>query len=182
MRYSFYCLFFVLALINFSCSNAPQNSNIAATDQSTKKEAIDTADTHLANDFSVFFTSQVNAAQLAETKASSQKVKDFARQTIRLYTQLNNKLNNISANYAINLPAPATAVSKENFKRLESIKQSSFDHQYLLQMLKQHNIMIREFNAAKNIHCMPLKIFSVSNQGDIIKQAYATSALKEVTP
>lgn len=180
MRYSFYALFFVFSTIVVSCSN-PQKTSSAET-ASTQKQAIDTADMRLARDFSVFFSTQINSSELAETKASSQKVKDFAKQTKELYERLGDRLNNISDDYEVKLPAELTPTAMAQIKDLKDIKGASFDHIYLLEMLKQHNIMIREFNAAKNIQCAPLKLFSISSQSDIIKTAYATSALKDKTP
>jgi predicted outer membrane protein len=182
LKYSFYHLFFVLILMVCACSNPQQNSNSAVTEQSAKKEAIDTADTRLANDLSVFCTSQVNAAKLAQTKASTQKVKKFAKETAEIYAQLNTRLNVVAEKYDIVLPAAVPASASAKIKQLSAIKEALFDHEYLLQMLKLHNITIREINAAKNIHCIPLKMFVVSNQGAIIKQAYALSDLKEQTP
>lgn len=182
MKYSFYYLVFMLTLMICSCSNPQQHNSATATEQSTKKEPIDTADTRLANDLSVFCTSQIKGGQLATTQASTQKVKDFGKQTIEIYTRLSNNLNLISEKYDIKLPATATSASEERLQKLKAIKGVSFDHQYLLQMLKQHNAMIREYNAAKHISCLPLKMFVGGNQGDIIKQAYAISDLKDKTP
>ena len=175
-------LLFIVLVGFYACSGSGKSASADSTPLNSKKEAIDTADTRLANDLSVFFTSQVNAAQLAVTKASTQKVKEFAKQTAQLYTRLGNSLNSMSKTYAVTLPAVPTAVSKENLQQLTAIKGASFDHAYLLQMLKQHNVMIREYNAAKNIQCIPLKIFVGSNQADIIKQAYVISDLKDKTP
>lgn len=182
MKYFFYPLFFMLMMAAVSCSNHPQNNNNTASDTSAQKQAIDTADTRLAKDFSVFITTQIQTSKLAETKSSNQKVKDFALKTVELYNRLNNRLNNISIEYQIKLPAELTSTAKSQIQDLKDIKSSSFDHDYLLQMLKQHNVMIREFNAARNINCVPLKVFSVSYQSDIIKHAYATSDLKDQTP
>lgn len=167
-----------------SCSNTGKNS---ATDSSAQnreptKEPIDTADTRLANDLSVFCTSQINAAGLAATKASTQKVKAFAKQNALLYKELGNHLNQVLETFNIKLPAGPSAKSKENFQDLEGIKGASFDHAYLLQMLKDHNIMIRENNASKNVKCFPIKLFVISNQAAIIRQAYALADLKDKMP
>lgn len=134
------------------------------------------------NIFLYFVNSQVEAAQLAANKASTQNVKVFAKQNAQLYSGLSNYLNQISENYTVKLPAELSATAKENLQNLEAIKGPSFDHAYLLQMLKDHNTMIREYNAAKNIQCVPLKTFVLSNQSTIIKQAYALSDLKDKTP
>ena len=167
----------------YACSGPGKNNSADSTAlNNSTKQPIDTADTRLANDLSIFCTSQINAAQLAETKATTAKVKAFAKQTVYLYTRLNIKLNLISENYDIKLPAELNHAAKENYQHLKDIKGASFDHEYLLQMLKQHNAMIREYNAAKNIQCVPLKMFVASNQGDIIKNAYALSDLKDQTP
>jgi predicted outer membrane protein len=184
MKNTFRLSLIVIIIAGFcACSRSGKNASADSTSvNNSGKQPIDTADTRLANDLSVFCTSQVNMAQLAEKKASTQKVKDFAKQSVELYTRLNTKLNLVSESYDIKLPAELTPAAKENFEHLSAIKEASFDHAYLLQMLKLHNAMIREYNAAKNIQCVPLKMFVASNQGDIIKNAYALSDLKDQTP
>lgn len=182
MKYSFYCLFFVLLMTVYSCTNNQQKNSSAAEDQSSQKEVIDTADTRLAKDLSVFCTTQIEAGKMAVTKASTQKVKEFGKQSVDLYSDLSRRLNSLSERYAIQLPAAATSASTEKLQKLKVIKGSSFDHAYLLQMLKDHNATIREINAAKNIQTISLKAFTTSNQAAIIKQAYALSDLKDKTP
>jgi len=184
MKNSFRIFLIALTATGFySCSGTGKtNSADSTAATASSKQPIDTADIRLAKDLSVFCISQIEAAKLAETKASTKNVKTFAKQNEHLYTELGNHLNHISEEYAIKLPAEASATSKENFQSLKAIKGESFDHAYLLQMLKQHNAVIREYNAAKNIQCIPLKMFVGSNQAAIIKQAYVLSDLKDQTP
>ncbi|WP_299291522.1 DUF4142 domain-containing protein [uncultured Mucilaginibacter sp.] len=184
MKNSFLILLLTLVVTGFyGCNGTGKTASgdSIATAASTK-QPIDTADARLAKDLSIFCNSQVEAAKLAETKASTQKVKNFAKQNEQLYTQLSNHLNQISESYNIKLPAEPSATAQKNLQDLKEIKSSSFDHAYLLQMLKDHNATIREYNAAKNIQCIPLKMFVGSNQAAIIKQAYAISDLKDKTP
>ncbi len=178
-------LYIALITINltglYSCSGVgKKNAADSSTNNNPTKKPIDTADVRLAKDLSVFCTFQVNAGSLASTKASTQKVKDFGKQSVVLYTRLSNNLNSLAEEFDIKLPAAATTVSTENMQKLTGLKKA-FDHAYLLQILKQHNATIREINTAKNIQCMPLKQFVISNQADIIKQAYAISDLKDKT-
>jgi len=180
-----FCILLIalVATIFYACSGTGKNTSGDSTaTTASAKQPIDTADTRLAKDLSVFCVSQIEAAKLAETKASTKNVKTFAKQNEQLYTELSNHLNHISEEYAIKLPAEASATSKENFQILKAIKGASFDHAYLLCMLKDHNAIIREYNAAKTIQCIPLKMFVGSNQAAIIKQAYAISDLKDKTP
>ena len=178
MKSIFFSAGIIICLSILSCSNSTQ-TNSQTADSAGNRQAIDTADTHLAKDFSIFFQTQTEASKLALQKAQSTKVKSFAKQTIDLYQGAGSKLNQISAEYAVNLPAGLSATAKAKLKDLADTKGSYFDNAYLLMMLKQHNIMIREFNAAKNIQCTPLKLFNLSNQSDIIKSAYAIADLKD---
>ena len=183
MKNSFCIL--LIALITtgiYGCSGNGKNTATDSTATSSAKQPIDTADTRLAQDLSIFCNSQIEAAKLAETKASTKNAKTFAKQNEQLYTQLSNHLNQISDNYAIQLPAELSATAQKNLQDLKAVKGSGFDHVYLLRMLKDHNATIREYNAAKNIQCIPLKMFVGSNQAAIIKQAYAISDLKDKTP
>lgn len=182
MKKKFYISLVTFFAIGFySCSNPGKNISTDNTTTQTNltKEPIDTADARLAKDLSIFCTLQVKTGELASTKASTQKIKNFGNQCVELYTKLGNSLNLISEKYNIKLPAATTPVSARNMQELEAIKGATFDHAYLLQLLKQHNVMIREINAAKNIQCSPLKLFVISNQADIIRKAYASAALKD---
>lgn len=180
MKYCFYCLFLCVMLIQVSCSNNQQSSS-SATKTSAKKQ-LDTADLRLANDLSVFFTNQVQTAKLVEIKTTNKTVGNLTKQNEELYATMSNRLNNLSEEYNIELPAKLAADAEKNLVNLRVAKLALLDHAYLLQMLKDHNIIIRETNAAKNIQCVPLKTFVLSNQSAIIKQAYALSALKDATP
>ncbi len=183
MKNSFLMLLLTLVVTGFyGCSGTGKTASGDSTATSASaKQPIDTADARLAKDLSIFCNTQIEAAKLAETKASTQSVKTFAMQNEQLYTGLSNHLNQISENYAIKLPAALSAAAQKNLQDLKAIKGASYDHAYLLQMLKDHNAMIREYNAAKNIQCIPLKMFVGSNQAAIIKQAYAISDLKDKT-
>lgn len=184
MKNKFYLAITAVVLAAFyACSGTGKNALTDSTATSSAKKPIDTADTRLANDLSVFCTIQIKAGQLAETKAKTKEVRDFGKQNAELYKQLGNSLNRFSTEYDISLPAKLPIIRIENeLQRLKAIKGSSFDHAYLLQMLKDHNAMIRAYNAAKNIQCIPLKMFVGSNQAAIIKQAYSISDLKDKTP
>lgn len=168
----------------YACSGSGNNAGTdsASLQNKSTKQAIDTAGTRLANDLSIFCSSQVQAAQLAQTKASTQKVKKFAKENEEIYAKAGINLNRVSDNYAVSLPAPLSAIATKELQDLKAIKGASFDHAYLLQMLKDHNKTIREINAAKNIQCVPVKLFVISNQAAIIKQAYTLSDLKGQTP
>ena len=185
MKNSFLILLLTLVVTGFyGCNGTGKTASgdSIATAASTK-QPIDTADARLAKDLSIFCTIQIKAGQLAETKAKTKEVINFSKQNTQLYKQLGNNLNKISTEYDISLPAKLPIIRIENeLQSLSDIKGASFDHAYLLQMLKDHNAMIREYNAAKNIQCIPLKMFVGSNQAAIIKQAYAISDLKDKTP
>lgn len=184
MKNSFYIALIALASIMFySCSGSGRNTATDSTAQiEVKKEAIDTADQRLARNLSLFCSHQIIAGKVASTKASNQKVKKLGKQTVELYTKLSTSLDPILIRYNIKFSVATTENSKAKIQKLSAIKEASFDHEYLLQMLKQHNIIIHEINATKNIQCILLKMFVGSNQVAIIKQAYAISDLKDKTP
>jgi predicted outer membrane protein len=167
----------------YACSGNGKNTSAdSVSTAATTKQPIDTADARLAKNLSIFCNTQIEAAKLAGTKASNKNVQTFARQNQELYSGLSNHLNQIAESYAIKLPAEPSSTAQKNLQDLKEVKGSSFDHAYLLRVLKDHNAMIREYNAAKNIQCVPLKIFVGSNQAAIIKQAYTISDLKDKTP
>lgn len=184
MKNKLYLAITTVVLIGFyACSGTGKNAaaDSAATNASAK-QPIDTADLRLANDLSIFCQNQIEAAKMAETKASSQDIQNFAKQNAKLYEELSGHLNQISESYQIKLPADLSTATQKNLQDLKDVKGASFDHAYLLRMLKDHNATIREYNAAKNIQCIPLKMFVGSNQAAIIKQAYTISDLKDKTP
>ncbi len=177
MTHCFYCLFFVSMLIGISCTNNHQNASTTI-----EKQNLDTADERLARNLDIFCFDQVVIGEIASRISTNKAVKDFSKHNVNLYKGLGNILTPILVKYNIKLSVTTSDNLKIKVQKLKEIQRKSFAHAYLLQMLKDHNAIIRETNAAKNIQCAPLKTFVISNQAAIIKQAYALSALKDATP
>jgi len=87
---------------------------------------------------------QVKLGKLAEKKGSSDAVKDFGRRMVADYTKANESLASAAKQAAF--PSPTLLrQDKELFNRFQGMGGSSFDKNYMSEMVKQHSEEVRLF-------------------------------------
>jgi len=134
-----------------SCSDKKQtDSKEIAEDQNEEK--FDTtkleADTEFAVDAADAGMLEVQAGQLALTKASSAKVKQFAQTMIDDHTKANEELKSLATSKNITLP---TAISDKHQKKYDDLASKSgadFDKAYADMMVKDHKDVVDMFKKA----------------------------------
>ncbi len=81
---------------------------------------------------------EVEMGRLAEDKASSPEVKEFAVMMVRDHTAANQQLEQLAASKQINLPkGPGTKARAEKVK-LEAMSGAHFDKDYIADQVKAH--------------------------------------------
>ena len=108
---------------------------------------------------------EVQLGQLATTKASSQKVKDFGRKMIDDHSKANDQLKSIASANNITLPTTVSAKDQALMNRLSKLSGAAFDKAYTAAMVKDHQTDVAEFQAESN-----------SGQNSALKD-FATSTL-----
>ena len=93
---------------------------------------------------------EVEAGQLAATKAQNPRVKAFASMMVEDHTKANEELKALASGKSITLP---TAVGEDHQKHITELREKSgmdFDKAYMKMMVDDHNDDVEDFQSASN--------------------------------
>jgi len=94
---------------------------------------------------------EVQMAQAAQQKASSQAVKDYAKQLEQDHTAANKQLSDIATQRNVSLPTtPMASDHQQAMDKLNKLSGAEFDKQYIKMMIKDHRKDIKEFESEAN--------------------------------
>jgi putative membrane protein len=94
---------------------------------------------------------EVQMAQLAQRQASSQAVKDYARQLEQDHTNANKQLMDIATQRNVSLPTtPMASDHQQTMDKLGKLSGADFDKQYIRMMIRDHRKDIKEFEKESN--------------------------------
>lgn len=88
---------------------------------------------------------EVQLGQLAEQKAGTPQVKEFARTMVSDHTQANQDLEQIAQQENLTLPKRPGKKEREESQRLRKLSGAAFDKQYMAHMVQDHRKDISEF-------------------------------------
>lgn len=88
---------------------------------------------------------EVELAQLAQEKAQSQDVKDYAQMIENDHKQANDRLRSIAQNKNITLPAGMKEDHREEIEDLRDKSGQEFDQEYMDKMVSEHEDDISKF-------------------------------------
>jgi putative membrane protein len=92
---------------------------------------------------------EVQVAKLAESKASDQAVKDFAKMLVDQHTAANNELTQLANNKGVELPAAPGFMQRHSVNSLAKRSGADFDKQFVSEVgIKDHQKDIKEFEKA----------------------------------
>jgi putative membrane protein len=117
-----------------AAASSPRAASLAAADQAFVRDAAESG------------KAEVQASQLALSKAHDQRVKDFARQMVEDHTQANTKLERLAAAKGIALPAQPGAADQNALRTLTNESGAAFDQRYMNEYgLKAHRSAVEKF-------------------------------------
>jgi putative membrane protein len=88
---------------------------------------------------------EVDAANQAEQKANSQKVKDFAAEMVKDHTAANDKLASLAQSKSITLPTSASMGQMAVKAKLDVLSGDTYDKSYIKTQIKAHQQAIALF-------------------------------------
>ena len=153
---------------------SPSISPSSTTDTATMKSAtMNTGGTTAkANEFVTKAAGggmmEVELGKLAQTNASSQAVKDFAKQMVADHSKANAELQSIAAAENIDIPTAMPAEHMQHMQEFEAKKGADFDKAYVAMMVEGHDKTIADFKTA-----------AASNPNDKVK-AFAAKTLPTI--
>lgn len=92
---------------------------------------------------------EIELGKLAQTKASSQEVKDFGKMMVDGHTKSLNELNALAASKQVTLPQQVSDDAKETYKDLTEEGAKDFDKRYVTKMVNGHKDAISKFESAE---------------------------------
>lgn len=93
---------------------------------------------------------EVQLGQLAEQKAQSPDVKQFAQKMVHDHMQLGDDLKPIAQRLSIEPPTGISMKDKMFSKKLEGLSGNDFDREYMKAMVKDHQEDLRQFRDEEN--------------------------------
>lgn len=145
----------VLALCGV-CAVAQQDSSPAA--QSSTPAATTSADASHSNSSQLRASdrrfvkkaaeggmAEVELGQLAQEKASSFEVKQFAKRMVTDHSKANDELKQIASSKGVTLPSRLSAKDKATKEKLSNLSGKDFDNAYMRDMVKDHTKDVAEF-------------------------------------
>ena len=88
---------------------------------------------------------EVQLGELAQQKASSQKVKDFGAMMVRDHSKMNDELKQVAASKNITLPPAPGEDHMDHIKKLSEKSGKEFDKDYMKMMVDDHKDDIDKF-------------------------------------
>lgn len=93
-------------------------------------------------------TAEIQMAQMAQQKASSQEVKDYARKIEQDHTAASSKLKAIATDRQVSLPSDVGPKHQEMAAKLGAMSGEDFDRAYVKAMIKDHKADVKAFSKA----------------------------------
>jgi putative membrane protein len=88
---------------------------------------------------------EVQAGKLAQSNASSDKVKDLANHMVMDHTQANQELKQLASKKNITLPSQLSDKAQKKYDELSKLQGTEFDKEYAKQMVSDHKKDIELF-------------------------------------
>ena len=93
---------------------------------------------------------EVQLGQLAQQKASSQRVKDFGSMMVQDHSAANDELKRLASSKNITLPTSVSNDQQDDINDLSKKSGTDFDKAYMKMMVNDHEKDIKEFEKAGN--------------------------------
>ena len=150
------------ALAVWSCNNSGESTS--STDSTTSSTATgDTmstapttnttvSSTPLSKDDSAFVMEaaagglmEVQAGQIAQQNAQSQRVKDFGGMMVTDHSKANDELKSYASGHGINLPDSLPKAMQKHLDAMKNMKGAAFDKHYVSMMVEDHQKDVAKF-------------------------------------
>ena len=121
-------------------------ANAGASGNSMAQSTLSETERNFMRDAAQAGHAELQASQLALTRATDPAVKEFAQQVIDDHTQANAQLQQIAQAKGMTLPTEASSMHRSKLKSLESKEGSRFDHQYIEDFgIQAHRRTVEQF-------------------------------------
>jgi putative membrane protein len=107
---------------------------------------------------------EVELGKLAEQKASSDAVKQFAQKMVTDHTKVNDELKQIASQANVNVPDQLGKKYQSRIDKLSKLSGADFDKAYIKDQLKDHKSDVSDFQSESQNGTIPaVKDFAAKN-------------------
>jgi putative membrane protein len=132
-----------------------------ARDRTSPDQADQNMDQHFAREAAQTSLFEIQVAQLAEQRAQSQDVKQFAQTIVQDHQQANQKLQQIAQSKGIDIPKELDEIHQAKLQKMQKLQGKHFEKQFVYGMLAGHVIAVLEFrDASQDLQDKDLKQFA----------------------
>jgi len=104
---------------------------------------------------------EVEMGKLAEQKAQSKEVKDFAKRMVDDHSKANAELKELASKKSLTLPADMDSSSRREYDKLQKLSGADFDREYMKTMVSDHKKDVKDFQKqAKSTKDADIKSFT----------------------
>jgi putative membrane protein len=123
----------MLATLALALQLAATAANLSPQDQKFVREAAQGGMT------------EVLLGQIASKKAFDDSVRQFAQLVVKDHTKAGKQLKDVATEKGVRLPTEVAFEQKALFARLEPLEDAEFDRAYIMEMVKNHELDVKEF-------------------------------------
>ena len=98
---------------------------------------------------------EVELAKIAEQKASSDQVKQFAQRLVADHTKANDQLKQIASRQNVNIPDELGKKYQSKVDKLNKLSGADFDKAYVKDQVKDHKDAVSEFKSESQNGTVP---------------------------
>jgi putative membrane protein len=141
---------------------APKTKDATPSTQSSKQDsALPSTDKKFVEKAATGGMLEVQLGQLAQQKASSEQVKQFAAKMAEDHAKANDELKQIASAKGAQVPAALDKSEQKEIQKLEKLSGSDFDREYMKRMVSDHKDDVSAFEKeAKSGKDAELKSFA----------------------
>lgn len=121
------------------------NQNANNTTNATAATPLSKADSSFVMEAAAGGLMEVQAGQIAQQNATSQRVKDFGGMMVTDHSKANDELKSYATSHGITLPDSLPASMKKNLDAMKKLKGSAFDNHYVSMMVEDHQKDVAKF-------------------------------------
>ncbi len=137
-----------LSLALFSCGNDSQRDSKEIAEDQNEAKFDDTKvedDSEFAVEAAAGSLLEIRLGELAQTKATSPQVKEFAKMMVDDHTKASEELKALAQQKGITLPASLSSEHQKKYDDLNEKQGAEFDREYMNLMVKAHEDDVDEF-------------------------------------
>ena len=151
---------------NTPTANAPAKSATSATaksDAQTNADKLARGDRKFIEEAAQGGMAEVELGKLAQQKASSDQVKQFAKRMVDDHQKANDQLKQIASSKGVNVPTELKAADRRELDKLQKLSGPDFDREYMSHMVSDHKKDVKEFEStAKKAKDNDIKNFAAT--------------------